>query len=293
MSDISTLAERAMTLNLSIGLWQGYRLDKAASAKVTQANGAHADAARVNKHLVPKEALAPVVSAANALRAHFYEKTLPWRDNGDRLLTRKLYMSFIEEHERLAARFDEEVDTFLDVRYPSAVAQAEFRMGDLFRIEDYPPASTLRRRFYAQLDIDALTCANDFRVQIDQDQVDKVRASMESAAERRVQNAMGEVWRRLAETVSYFLERMDTPDAVFRDSTVNNISELVELIPGLNVLDDPEIERVRQLVAAKLTGVEAKDIRKDPALRAELAGEARSIMDEMAGFMAAFGGGEE
>ena len=130
------------------------------------------------------------------------------------------------------------------------------------------------------------------RVQIDQDQVDKVKASMESAAERRVQAAMGDVWKRLAETVSYFLERMDKPDAVFRDSTINNIAELVELIPGLNVLDDPAIEQVRAMVESKLTGIDAKDIRKDSALRGQLAGEAKAIMAVMSGYVRAFGGGQ-
>lgn len=284
-----TLTERAMVMNLSISIWQGYRLDKAASAKVTADNGAAADAARVNKHLVPKEALAPVVTAANAIRTHFYENTLPWRDNGDRLMTRKLYMGFIETHERLASVFREEVEIFLTKRYPSAVEQAGFRMGELFKQDDYPAVSELRRRFAVHLDIDAITTADDFRVQIDQEQVDKVKASMESAAERRVQAAMADVWKRLAETVGYFLERMDKPDAIFRDSTIDNIAELVELIPGLNVLDDPAIEQVRQQVQARLTGVDPKDIRKNPDLRAELAGEAKQIMTQMEGFMRAFG----
>jgi len=286
---IHTLTERAMVMNLSISLWQGYRLDKEASRQVTASNGAASDAARVNKHLVPKEYLAPVVTAANAVRTHFYDNTLPWRDNGDRLMTRKRYMAFIETHERLVGEFKEAVDRFLTIKYPSAVEQAEFRMGDLHNPNDYPSASELRYRFRINLDIDALTTSNDFRVQIDKEHVDKVKAAMEQAAEQRVQGAMQDVWKRLATTVGNFFERMDTPDAVFRDSTVNNLAELVELIPGLNVLDDPDIELVRRQIEQKLTGITAKDIRKDPALRTELAGEAKAIMDHMSGFMKAFG----
>ena len=80
---------------------------------------------------------------------------------------------------------------------------------------------------------------------------------------------------------------------MFRDSLIGNVEELVELIPGLNVLDDPDIEAVRLQVKAKLLGNDAKDIRKDPALREELAGEAKQIMDTMAGFMRAFGAGNQ
>jgi hypothetical protein len=285
------LTERAMTMTLSIGLWQGYRLDKDASRQVTDTNGADADAARVNKHLVPKDVLAPVVSAVSAIRAHFYTNTLPWRDNGDRLMTRKLYMPFIEQHEKLVSEFEEATRVFLHEKYPSAIQKAEFRMGALFKLDDYPKVSDLQRRFYVNLDIGAIATADDFRVQIDQEQVDKVKASMEAAAEARIQSAMQDVWDRMAKTVGYFAERLGDPDAVFRDSTVANIDELVDLVPGLNVLDDPHVEEIRQLVKAKLTGLDAKTIRKNPDVREELAGEAKEIVDKMRGFMRSFGAG--
>jgi len=284
------LIEKAMVMNLSIGIWQGYRLDKAASAKVTSDAGASSDAARVNKHLIPKEALAPIVTAQNAIRTHFYANTLPWRDNGDRLMTRMLYTKFIEEHERLVTAFKDEVETFLAGGYPSAIEKAEFRMGSMFDRSDYPAVSELRRKFYADLDIAPISTANDFRVQIDQEHVDKVKASIEAAAVERVKAATADVWRRMAETVGYFQTRMADPKAVFRDSTVTNIGEMLDLIPGLNVLDDPDIEAVRQSIAKAFGNLDAKDIRKDPAHRAELAGEAKAIVDKMAGFMRAFGG---
>lgn len=290
---IHTLTERAMVMNLSIGIWQGYRLDKEASRKVTSENGADADAARVNKHLIPKESLKPIVTAQGAIRTHFYSNSLPWRDNGDRLMTRKLYLKFVEEHEQLVTEFKDAVSYFLSTDYPRAIDKAEFRMGDLFNRDDYPTAAELRHKFYARLEVDAVTSANDFRVQIDAEHVDKVRKSMEAAAEQRIHGAMADVWRRMAETIGYFAERMAQPDAVFRDTTVDNVAELIDLIPGLNVLDDPAIEEIRQMVAGKLTGLDAKDIRKDPALREELADDAKEIMDKMSGFMKAFGAGRE
>lgn len=291
MSMIHALTEQAMVANLSISVWQGYRLDKDASRKVTDTAGAKADAARVNKHLVAKEALAPIVAAQGAIRTHCYTNTLPWRDNGDRILPRKLYMTFIAEHERLRAEFDAEVDHFLDNVYPAAVEQAEFRMGDLFKPDDYPTAAKLRRdrRFNVSLDFDAVTTSNDFRVQIDQTQADKVRASMERAAEERIRSAMGDVWARIGKAVSTLHERTSNPDAVFRDSTVENVHELVALLPGLNMLDDPNVELIHDKLVELMGGVAASDIRKDPDLRESVATGAQEVLDRMRGFMNAFG----
>lgn len=286
------LTERAMVVNLSVSVWQGHRLDREATRKVTTEAGAAADAARVNKHLIQKADLAPIVTAQGAIRTHFYEKTLPWRDNGDRLLTRKLYLDFIPEHERLVGEFNTAVDKFLTDRYPGAVAQAEFRMGELFNSDDYPSASVLRRKFAVNLETDAVATAGDFRVQIDQEHVDKVRGDMEVAIEKRIHKAMSDVYKRIADTVGYFAERMANPEAVFRDSTIENVNDLIALLPGLNVLDDPSIEELRLMIDAKLSGLDVKEIRKDPAHRAALAGEAQEIMDRMSGFMQAFGAGE-
>lgn len=283
-----SITEKAMVLNLNIGLWAGYRLDKEATRKVTEEANADTDAARVNKHLVPKTALKNITSAASAIRNHFYDKTLPWKDNGDRLLTRAMYTKFIEEHERLAGQFYDAVETFIDRDYPSAVDQASFRMGDLFSVHDYPSPSALKSKFYINLDIDAVTEAGDFRVQMGQDEVDGIKATMTKVMQDRIGKAMHDVWERLADVVAHLAERLGDQDNVFRESTLTNLEELVDMLPGLNVIDDQELERIRQDIKLTLTGHDAKTLRKDVAVRAEVAGEARRIMDTMSGFMNAF-----
>lgn len=104
-----SISKQCMTVNLQIGTWNAQRLDRAASAEVTDKAGAAGDAARVNKHLINKDALKPIITAANALRSHFYHKTLPWKDNGDRLLTRKMYVEFLQGHSDLLNKFNEAV----------------------------------------------------------------------------------------------------------------------------------------------------------------------------------------
>lgn len=288
-----SIATQAMVLNLQIGIWQGYRLDREASAKVVEDAGAHADAARVNKHLVPKEALKDINTASNAVRTHFKDKTLPWKDNGDRLLTRLAYTDFIEHHEQLTKEFKAAVNHFVDVSYPEARARAEFRMGELFDSNDYPSPDSLRRRFYIGMDIDPVTSAGDFRVEMEADELDSIKSAMETALQDRIGRAMHHVWSRLSEVVGNFASRMDTADAVFRDSIMGNIEELVEALPGMNILNDPDLAALGDEIKAKLTGYDLKDLRKRPDVRQQAAFEANEIMDRMKGFMNAFGSGDE
>ena len=284
-----SISTKAMVLNLQVGVWSGQRLDKEATRKVTEDNNAESDAARVNKHLIPKPAFKDITATGTAVRAHFYDNTLPWKDNGDRLLTRNMYREFIERHEALAKDFDNAVDRFLMRDYPSAVEQAGFRMGDLFDITDYPSPAGLRHKFYINLDIDAVTESGDFRVQMDKDELDGVRATMEKAMEQRIAGAMLSVWERLAKVVTHFAEKMGDEDKIFRNSTVTNLEALVELLPGLNVLDDPDLEKIRLDIKRTLCGYSPDDLRKDSAVRTAAADEAKAIMETMQGFMTAFG----
>lgn len=285
-----SVTTQCMIVNLQIGLWNGQRLDKSASRKVTSEANADTDAASVNKHTVPKAALAQITSAASAIRMHFYEKTLPWKDNGDRVLSRSMYMKFVEQHEQLVTAFHTAVAEFIDVRYPAAIEQAAFRMGELFKADDYPSAEALRHKFYVGLDIDAVTEAGDFRVEMDQTTLDTVRQQMTTALEQRMGRAMQDVWARLAETLGHFATKMGSDD-IFRDSTVKNLEDIVALLPDLNILNDPQLEQIRQDIQATIVGYSPKDLRTSPTTRATASTEAQRIMTTMAGFMNAFGGG--
>lgn len=285
-----SITQDCMILNLQIGIWQGRRLDKEASREVTQRAKAEEDAARVNKHLVPQATLAPINTAAGAVRNHFYAETLPWKDNGDRLLTRRQYLRFIEQHEGLVSKFHAAVGEFLSVTYIRARDQASFRMGELFKPQDYPEPRELRTRFYIQMDIDAVCESSDFRVQLDQKHLDEVKSGMEQAMQSRINTAMAEVWRRLNESLTHFQTKM-AGDEIFRDSTVRNVQSLVDAIADLNVVGDPNLERIRQEIRDRLAGFEPQQLREDPAARDLAASEAGRIIEGMSGFMRAFGGG--
>ncbi len=284
------LEQTCMVLNLQIGTWLGYKQDKQATADVIERNNAKEGTARVNKHIVPRESLAAVVTTANAVRTHFYGKTLPWKDNGDRLLTRDLMQPFMVEHGRLVGAFRDQVADFLENKYPQVLAQAEFRMGDLFNSDDYPRAEELVPKFYANLDMDALTLPDNLKgILQDKNTEAAIVADAEAALAKRMSRAMTDVWTRLATTLGHFAAKM-SGDEIFRDSTVNNLNEIVELLPALNILNDPNLTQINQEIKDTIAGFEAKTLRKDTLQRKEAAAKAREIMDRVAGFANAFSG---
>ena len=277
-----SIQKTCMVLNLQTSYWMGYRFDRDASERLTDEASAVRDSARVNKHIVPKEFLQPVLGARTSVQTHFHLKTLPWKDNGDRLIMRTAFLPFIEEHQALVAKFEEAVQQFLNHDYLVAQDQAQFRMGTLFKASDYPTANELRHKFSINLDIDAIAQAYDFRL-----------SNNEEAMQKRVTQAVSALWQKLAEPLERYAERLAEPDAIFRDSLVGNLRQVVELIPSLNFTEDPDLEAIRVKIENDLTGWDAKDLREDKEARSQVVDTARSIMEDMRGFMTAMGGGNE
>ena len=283
------ITNSCMLVNLRIGSWAGRKLDRGISEEVTEQKGARDDALRVNKHLVPKETLAAIVTASNALRGHFYEKTLPWADQGARVITRVGYRPFLEQHEKLMRNFQDAATHLVEVDYPAARAQAEFRMGDAFNPDDYPAAHELLEKFYVKLDIDPIPEGKDFRVDISKEDAAAVKQQIEDRLRSRVQAAAADVWSRLKLVIEHYAKTMANTDIKFKDATVRNLHELVEAMPALNILEDPALEAFAKDVRQSLDW-SPKEIRENPETRAAAAVEAKAVLDRMDSFMNAFSG---
>src|SRR6516225_6121348 len=81
-----SLSSRAMLCSLSISMWSARKHDPEASEEIAQRHGAQADAGRYHKVLLPKAALAEIRKIVSEARQEHYFMTLPWDDNGYRVL---------------------------------------------------------------------------------------------------------------------------------------------------------------------------------------------------------------
>lgn len=279
-----SIVNNCFVVSLHVNMWTGHRLDKAASTKVTQEAGAEEGAARVNKHLISKSDLTDITRTVSALKAFYYSKTLPWKDNGDRLLVRKQYHAVMLEFEKMKKEFDNAVEDFCTNKYPAARASAEFRMGKLFKEDEYPSVAEIRYKFGCRLELDAVTTAQDFRVSLDASEMERLQKEAEAAMERRIATAMGDVWGRLARALETYTDRLRSDGRLY-GSTVEGLKEVVEILPDLNILNDPNLARIGQEIRNRIAGYDVEQIREDKVLRNQLADEAAQIMADMSGFM--------
>ena len=115
------LTDDAMQVSLRITAWSGRLYDRQASNHVAIHHDAAASAGRYNKCLLPKAAFAALTATVSACRTAHYENTVPWDDQGSRLLTvanyehyTELMNGFRERMVRERARFIEDYDVNVD-----------------------------------------------------------------------------------------------------------------------------------------------------------------------------------
>ena len=288
-----SLCSRAMLCSLSISMWSARKHDPDASQEIAQRHGAQADAGRYHKVLLPKEALGEVQKIVSDARQEHYFMTLPWDDNGYRVLPSAAYMDHTEKMRELSKRFTPAVEA-LAKEFGNLVEQARVRLGGLFRSEDYPSPDELRSKFSFETKVMPLPDAGDFRVTLGDEEKERIKRQITATVEASLQLASRELWQRLYEAVSHLADRLHaykvTDEGVehpFRDSVVTNLVKLVDVLPKLNVTGDPELERLASEVRASLL-VDPQELRKSESIRSETAKNATAIANRMAAYMGGY-----
>lgn len=273
------LQEKAMLVGLSISCWTASKKDNKAGESVKQQAAAKAQAGWFNKRLVDPAALKPINQLEGRIRDFHYKYTLAWSDNGDRVLPGAAFMEYTEGLRKLKYEFEAEVDKFV-ADYPQLVQNARQMLGSLYEPGDYPTPESIKQRFGVNTSFSPVPDAEDFRVDVGAEAVEEIRKNITANVESRMKGAIRECWDRLDEVVKAMYERLSDPEAVFRDSLVENIRTLVGVLPKLNITNDPHLNSVLGKVRDWLL-VNPDDLRKSKKSRALIADKACEILAEI------------
>lgn len=278
------LSKKAMLVRLSISQWTARKYDKKVSQEVADKHHIYLDAGRYSKVLIAREEIKKIEKTANEARTFHYENTLPWRDDGARILPASNFDTYSQKMRELRSKFEHAVTLFCD-NYPDLIQDARIKLNSLFNPSDYPAVNGVRRKFDFQVTIDPMPDAADFRVTLRDEDIQEIQQDIAKRMKHVQAEAMKDLWHRLHKVVSHMADRLSKTDAVFRNSLVGNLTELVNLLPRLNLAGDVELEAMRKQVEEKLCQHDAQTLRESPKIRQETADNAHSILDAMSGYM--------
>jgi len=273
-NEVSSISTGAIKVFLSISQWAGMKKDKKASAEVTEDNHAAAGTARVTKSLLGNnQQLKDIQVLVGQARNHqLYIYTLPWDDAGWRLLTTPIIPEFFRTMTGIQNEFYSLVDVFI-ANYSNAKLAAMNELGDLFDPADYPTEDELRSKFRFEIDKEPIAESGDWRVDVQNEALTEMREEYETKSASKIDRAMGNVWTQLHGALTSLSERIDYTDdetkKVFKASTVDNLTGLVDLLDAFNVTGDPKMSQMGVDLKRAMRGVSPEALREDGGLRAE------------------------
>ena len=310
--NVITIASAAMIGNLNISSWEARIQDKATKEEVLATKGARSKrAASVSKHLFSE---CPALDAIKALRGEAYlwfrKETMPWDDNGGRLITTRRYLQTMDQAAKYEQRFNALVNAFLGV-YQTEISKQAFENGALFDRSEYPSEDEVRAKFRFALNVSPVPTSGDFRVDIGHEAAKQLAEQYERLAAERMSAALAEPWQRIKDQVLWVKERMEAvlaydPDAVeeqpvtdpdgkvidikitkkrrpkLYDSMLENGLELCKTLSDFNITNDPRLEEARRELEAALTRVDMDSLKESPELQKATKPAMQDILDRFA-----------
>ena len=282
------LQKKAMLVQFSAAVYSGRKKDKNAAVSVSKEFGNEIQLGNYVKQSIPAEHLKGIQSAVNEFRIFLYTHTLPWSHKGELLLSTDLYEKIMEKEREIKIQFENLVFIFLE-NYEKYQIEARSRLNGLYNPADYPCISKIQKKFSWDIDFSPVPAGNDLKVDLAEADIKKISADIESKNDIALKNAMNSVWQRIFDAVKSLSDKMketrqvkgEDVSPIFRDSIIENIRELVSLLPSLNITNDPALEQARRDLESDLAGVDPEILRESKETRKEIAEKADQILNNI------------
>ncbi len=273
-----SISSAAMIVDFNASVWTARKKDRKASDDVTNMNAADKGVANVTKDLLGgcDELIAVKRFAGNVRNIH-YSMTMPWSDNGSRLLTTMQYFKYHEVMTDLQQEFERLVDEFLTV-YEWKIMDAQAKLGAMFHRDEYPTRDSLRDKFGFRVSYIPLPDSGDFRIDIGNEAMVTLRTQYETHYTQAIKTAMNDIWQKLYENLTTLARQLDVNEEgkgnKLYDSVFDRAIELTEMLRTCNVTQDSQMEAMRQRLeqAFQMSGersLSLDKIKNSPTLREE------------------------
>lgn len=275
--------ERVMLAAINISKYEGRKRDKDATDEIIIQKNARKGSARVNKDLFTKEALSPINTAAADARAMHYKLTLPWSDDGYRILSVDLYQEYLAEMMLIKRRFEEAVIEFIK-NYDMHVEESKRNLGNMWNPYEYPTRAEVAAKFRFDLKLMPLPDATDFRVDIAKEEIILIQQDIKRRVDESLAAALKDAVSRLYSAMKHMADKLADQEAQFHYTLVENVREMIDLLPKFNFINDPTLTQLAN-EAKVLVAHNADTLRNNVTVRSETAVKARSLVNKIEGWM--------
>jgi hypothetical protein len=267
----------AVLVRLSISIFPNARQDREITEEVKLKKALGNGAGKWTKYKLPDECLEPVRKFAGQVRKFHYDHTCVWED-GQSLLSAAARPGYDAKMSEFQDEFWKLVDAFGE-EYPMWVQQAQIMHAGTYDPNDYPSWNAVRGMFRFGTEYMPVPKAEHFNKDMQQ----LYGAGLNALVENKINAAAAEAWQRLFKPVQAMAEKLSSPDAIFRDTLVENIKKMTELVPALNITGDAKLMEAAKAIETQLATLNPATLRESKVDRKDAAEKAANILARFGG----------
>jgi hypothetical protein len=167
--------------------------------------------------------------------------------------------------------------------YDQQIELGMLRLNGLFDRDEYPTESQLKKKFRFEHVLLPIPSSKDFRLEVNELEKQKFETKLAEISK----SAVRDVYDRIHGNLKHLKERLESTDTKrLHASMLENLSDLVDIIPKLNITNDPALDtmcdRLREEIVEQ-TDIEA--LRSNGVERKLIASRASDILNDMRGYM--------
>ncbi len=270
-----SFVKKAMLAELSIHRWGATKSDRRASNEFAASKKSNPTMSRVTKTLLQSPHLVGFDQLANQARGVHYSHTMPWLDNGMRILPVKRFLDYGKDIKKITDNSVTCVNDLCD-SYAGLIDTAKVQLGDLFNVTDYPPVEAVRSKFSIRMRFLPVPQENDWRVDMAAADIDKLKAELQGVFADSQNSAVEDLTDKVRVRLGKLMEILsDADDASFRrrlrESHISGLTELPEFIDTMNVFDNENLSRLSRELNEKFDfNFDAEGLKSDSSLKAKV-----------------------
>jgi len=276
------LSEIALLADLTISKWSGSIADQKTTNEILGKKNASRDRGRFVKRLLTD--VRPLKSITDKMYHEYKMKSTAWED-GRRLLPVEFFDSITKLHRDCSDELEKALEEF-GKNYPEYKEKAKEELGDLYDETEFPSFDDFKRKWRIRLDFFPIPESKHFVVKAEKNLINEMKKSFDEAINNKQTVAVGEVKERIFETVGKIVERISDKHMKFSrqgKEVMDSVRELVDILPSLNLFDDPNINKMIADLKATLYEVTDEELKKKDS-RKKILDKTKAMLDKMSDY---------
>lgn len=274
---------KCLLVTFSVSIPGNEKVDRQVTENVQKSQNMGKQSGKWEKYKFPPALYKQFLSMpANAMRAFHYANTLDWPMPGFQLLPCRNRDAYMKGLGQLKEQMEASVDRFI-AKLEEIKAWAKREHNGSYDESLYTEAAIRSRCGFS---------VQTFPVPASDHYVDEVRSMLGSDATavdelvgQGIKDAEESLWKRLIEplrNIQTILTKKDSPDQTrITDSLLGNLLDIADLIPALNMNNDPALSQFAADAKAAFSGYTIEGLKKSQDTRKEAIRKADEILRKM------------